>query len=234
MSRRVVRILTLFSFLFFLTSQSAQAAVRRVKPDAPDTPHDGSTWARAYLDLQDALTAASADDEIWVAKATYKPSVQTTYNDPRSVSFSLKNGVAIYGGFAGTESTRNERNIQANETILSGDLIGDDGSPFTYRSDNCYHVVTADSSVLFPPTVLDGFTIRSGYADAYPLVGGGVLIKGGTSYPRIENCLITDNSKTSAGGGLGSFTSFGHPVIQNCHFHNLESLAWSSPLGVDT
>jgi hypothetical protein len=32
----------------------------------------------------------------------------------RTATFTLKNGVALYGGFAGTESSRNERNWQTN------------------------------------------------------------------------------------------------------------------------
>ncbi|MFF5993837.1 S-layer homology domain-containing protein [Lysinibacillus sp. KU-BSD001] len=34
----------------------------------------------------------------------------------------MKNGVAIYGGFNGIETTLAERDYKANETILSGDI----------------------------------------------------------------------------------------------------------------
>ena len=51
----------------------------------------------------------------------------------------MVNGVAIYGGFAGTEEPAtfdlDDRDLTANETILSGDI----GTPGN-NADNCYHV----------------------------------------------------------------------------------------------
>src|SRR5512143_979561 len=114
--------------------------------------NDGTSWANAYTDLQTALAAAVASDEIWVAAGAYKPTATTD----RTISFALKNGVGIYGGFAGGETLRGQRNPEVNVTILSGD-IGTPGS----AADNSYHVVTTDASVT-SSAVLDGFTITAG------------------------------------------------------------------------
>jgi hypothetical protein len=81
----------------------------------------GADWANAK-DLQYALTAATSSDQIWVKAGTYKP---TTGTD-RSATFQLKSGVAVYGGFNGTETLRGQRDSTTNVTILSGDLLGND------------------------------------------------------------------------------------------------------------
>src|SRR5216110_1584324 len=59
--------------------------------------HDGTSWGDAFTDLQQALAAATAGDTIRVADGTYTPSSTTN----RASSFTMKNGVAVIGGFAG-------------------------------------------------------------------------------------------------------------------------------------
>jgi len=115
----------------------------KVDADAPGPVHDGASWATAYNYLQEALAAASSGDEICVAQGAYKPDqgVGQTPGD-RTATFQLKNGVALYGGFAGYgASDPDARDISAYETILSGDLNGDDVG-FTNNGENSYHVVT--------------------------------------------------------------------------------------------
>lgn len=78
--------------------------------------NNGTSWTDAYTDLQDALSAPPVSgDEIWVADGTYKP--RTTY-----WALSLKNGVAIYGGFSGVETSLEQRDWRTNVSLLSGDL----------------------------------------------------------------------------------------------------------------
>ena len=151
----------------------------------------GTNWADALTDLQDALFNAKwcpGADQIWVAGGTYKP----TPGSDRSVSFELENGVAVYGGFAGVETARDQRDPGANPTVLSGNI----GTPAA--TDNSYHVVTAIS--VDSTAVLDGFTVTGGYADGVSdRDGAGIDVE--AAGPRVANVIFVDNHALEAGGG---------------------------------
>lgn len=172
---------------------------------------DGSSWANAADSLQYALSMSlRAQCQVWVAKGTYTP---TSVVD-RHASFRLKNLLAVYGGFAGTETSLAQRNWSANETILSGE-IGVAGD----TADNSLHVVRGDS--VAASAVLDGFTIRHGRAnlaaptqDAY---GAGVLLN--SSSATLRNLVIRDNSADGFGGGLYK-TGPGQPLLENIRFES--------------
>ena len=145
-------------------------------------------------------------------KAYIDDGVSTTYstaytggNAGRTISFVMKQGVAIYGGFAGTETTRDQRNWVTNQTILSGD-IGTQGD----NSDNSYYVVVGVNGA-----TLDGFTITGGNANDF---GGGMRNVG--SSPTVANCAFIGNSaygeSESYGGGMGNDNS--NPTVTNCTF----------------
>jgi hypothetical protein len=65
--------------------------------NAPGPAHDGLSWGSAFTDLQLALQSAISRDEIRIADGTYRP----TSGTDRAISFQLRNGIAINGGFAG-------------------------------------------------------------------------------------------------------------------------------------
>jgi hypothetical protein len=166
---------------------------------------DGSNWANAYDNTQLQTALAAGPNEIWVAAGTYKPSTAAD----RTISFVMKNGVALYGGFAGTETELSQRDIGANPTILSGD-IGTSG----VSTDNSYHVVYNNQNGLTNNAVLDGFTIKDGYADgSYPHnSGAGIFLY--QSSPAIINCTVRSNSAAFEGGGVFIFYSV--PALLNC------------------
>ena len=150
----------------------------------------GTSWADAYDDLQDALARAAngCGDEIWVAQGTYYTPSTT---DP--CSFALIDGVAIYGGFAGDETQRDQRNFTINHTKLSSDLNDDDDPDLPY-------VITADSSVTIT-AALDGFVVIGAKTAAVYCNYGD---------PNIANCLITDNAAD------GIRAKYSDVVISNC------------------
>ncbi|MHC4260590.1 MAG: hypothetical protein ACYSTF_09310, partial [Planctomycetota bacterium] len=101
-----------------------QAGIIYVDSDA-DLGGSGQTWGTAYKYLQDALDDAESGDQIWVAEGIYYPDEDEGGNvDPndRTETFQLITGLEIYGGFAGGESSLQERDWQVSETVLSGDL----------------------------------------------------------------------------------------------------------------
>ncbi len=182
--------------------------------------NDGTSWTDAYVDLQDAMEAAANGSTIWVAGGTYRPDRGTS--NPLA-TFQLKDGVSLYGGFAGNETSLEERDLAANPTVLSGDLGGE----------NSYHVVYANG--VDQTAVVDGFVITGGDADGVPndhnggggariaasrvtlrncvirgnkadLNGGGILNNQGSVLTLI-NCVISGNTATNRGGGVQAYQS---------------------------
>jgi hypothetical protein len=93
-------------------SSSAAAGVIYVKWNSPGTGtppvYNGTSWDTAFHKVQDGINAASSGDEVWVAAGTYTENL--TMND----------GIALYGGFSGSESSKDQRDWSANQTILDG------------------------------------------------------------------------------------------------------------------
>jgi WD40 repeat protein len=182
-----------------------------VKADAQGS-YDGNSWNTAFNDLQDALNVAQPNTEIWVAAGVYRPDRGTGM---REASFRLRNGVCLLGGFSGTEANRYQRDPNNRETILSGDLNGDDGPDFANIDENSYHVISARESV--KNAVLDGFTIRGGNANGPQEDGhgngGGMFNDRG--HCALINCTFIRNRSDLAGGGI---SSWGTLAISNCAF----------------
>lgn len=164
-----------------------QSRIWYVKPGAEGT--TCTSWDDP-CELNPALHWAVPSDQIWVAAGTYKPD-PTGVND-RNVSFQLKSGVAVYGGFAGTETSIAERDWITNETILSGD-IGAEGD----NSDNSYHVVTG--RIVDATAILDGFTITAGNADGSQPADRGAGMYNYQSSPTLTNLVFTTNTANFGG-----------------------------------
>ena len=187
---------------------------------------DGTSWNSAMNDLQFAIDLANAiyvDEgktiEVWVKKGTYYPGTE------RSDSFIMREGVYLYGGFDGSESSLEARDYKDNETILSGNIGSKEDD-----TDNCYHVLIGGDD-----TALDGFTVSGGYADGvggelYDNKGGALLnyLAGERvipSYeptlgfdPYIANCIFEDNYAEE--GGAAYTYHGGNPEFVNVTFRN--------------
>jgi len=185
------RILILFAVLIAYCSTST-AAVFRVDADSTAPVPDGQTWPTAYKTIQEGINAAVAAGaspsnpaEVWVREGVY-----TGVTSP---VVTLKPGVHVYGGFAGTETLREERDWDAHETIIDGEDIR-----------RC--VIGADAATL------DGFTITRG--DAQVARGGGMYTT--NSSPTVTNCTFSANRAEYGGGMYNGYASLA--TVTNCTF----------------
>ena len=163
---------------------------------------------RNYNDIQTAIDAAAdyatTDNptEVWIKSGTYKP----------EASLTMKNNVAIYGGFAGTETSKDQR-VSGNNTILDGEG--------KYRV--FYHSYSS-SNPLTNSAKLDNVTIQNGYASdgndnssLTPDYGAGMFNI--YASPEITNCTFANNSASDDGGGMYN-AWHSSPVLTNCTFTN--------------
>ena len=172
-------------------SSLANAARCYVNPACTGSKHDGKSWSTGFTTIQEAI--ASGAGEVWVAKGTYSLGSQ------RNSTFQLRKGCALFGGFAGDEPQRDQRDWQKNKTVLNGN--------------GAYHVVTgADDAVL------DGFTVTGGNGlggeGSGPPPGAGG--KGSAIHMTPEGILAGANS----GSGAGMLNFQAAPTIRNCIFEN--------------
>lgn len=211
---------------FYSNSLSAQTIYVNA---AASGNNDGSSWENAYTNLQTALDNAGEAD-LWIAAGTY--STATVGSDATAV-FSVTSSANLYGGFAGTESSLEDRNIASNPTILSGDINGDDiaGNFETNREDNSFHVMNVDSDGSSPVTI-DGLTFMGGQtsddgdAPFQNRAGGGIF---GLTPVMVHQCFFTNNFGR-AGSGIYLIDRASGSMISECTFN--ENLATTQSAGV--
>ncbi|GAB4038348.1 hypothetical protein GCM10028774_36370 [Spirosoma jeollabukense] len=173
---------------------------------------------------------AEGTQQVWIAAGTYKPTT-TTGPASRTISFSMKNGVSILGGFpASGDPVLAQRSPNSFTTILSGDIgvVGD-------NSDNSYHVIYNPASLSLTTTaVLDGVVVTAGNANGateYDITAGGMYNDGSNGSrcsPTIRNCSFISNTGIN-GGGVANYAAnngTSNPQFTHCSFS-----ANSSPYG---
>ncbi|MHC4113136.1 MAG: right-handed parallel beta-helix repeat-containing protein, partial [Planctomycetota bacterium] len=178
----------------------------------------GRNWFDAFNDLQDALAVAAPGDKIKVAGGTYKPD-QGGGQTPgdRTASFNLIDEVVIEGAYGGYgEPDPDARDIEGYESILSGDLQGNDGPNFTNNADNSHHVVRAVISG--GGAVLDGFTVTAGNAAGLIPTGQGGGIYIATGSPILVKCTFIHNKADRGGGASNSNYGSDDPSFISCKF----------------
>jgi hypothetical protein len=195
--------LRLLSFLVFLSTLHAAPRVVaqtiwHVRPGGSGN-NTGLSWSHAFADLQSGLNAAIAGDQVWVAGGTYRP---TLLND-RNATFTLKSGVALYGGFSGGELSVEERSWELHPSILDGD-IGIPGDP----QDNTYNLMRMANPNA--ATRVDGFIFQYAHANKSGVGNGNVGASGAALFiessssarPEIRNSIFRFNTAVKGGGAV--------------------------------
>ena len=246
--------------LFFVNTFTALQAQNIYLVDATHTGITTATpvntvnttaWNNATGNLQTAINNASVNGgQVWVKTATYKPvdypNGCSNCSNARDKAFLLLNNVALYGGFAGSETLLSQRNAGNNPTILSGDLgIVND------NNDNCYHTIISINTS--SATIIDGFIISGGNANGAGAINvsgqnsrrntGGGILNDSLSSPAISNCTFSNGGSISniykclpgitdcRFDGIGILNdSFSHSTITNCSFANVSSTCISNNL----
>jgi len=153
---------------------------------------DGSSWQNAVGNPQDALAMLldcpfEGSPPVWVAAGTYTPDAggYETLGDT-GASFELSPQARLFGGFAGTESSVDDRDTTANVTVLSGAL--DDGT----ASERVVYILNGSEIA-----ELNGVFVSGGQTDSE---GAGLVISGGQ--PLIQDVTVQENTAESGGGVL--------------------------------
>lgn len=215
--RKIIALLILLSCVNPLFAQDSKTYY--VTAEATDG-GDGLSWKNA-ITLTEALHQAKAGDEIWVKG--YKDITGHIYKAPKG-GFVLPSGVAMYGGFAGNETIKNDlptgrhKYQMKYQTALVGDIDTNDKASQqliiypenTTRTDNATHVLTLQMGLTkdntndgSKPTIVSGFLIAAGNASGENTSANG---RGGGIY-------VINNSKDNNAGSR-------YFRISQCNFAN--------------
>jgi len=175
------------------------AGVIHVDADAVGV-EEGLSWTNAFTTFEAALAAADAGlgTNIWVADGSYQA---------MSVYVVQTNGLSIYGGFAGTETSLGQRDWTNNLVLLDGGAT---------------HFVL---DIQAGDVLLDGLIITNAFATSVggTLYGGALTMSSGAQNLTMLNCRVVgnrlDQNSTQNAYGVGAyFLNAGTILISNCVF----------------
>ncbi len=219
-------LISLFYFLLVFSSHAQNIFVNQASTAANP---DGSSWAKAYPTLQQAIFTAPVNSNIWIAKGTYVPTADTLGTiptDERDKTFYLKKTLNFYGGFNGTESSLTMANFNTNPTIISGEIQAN-----AIETDNAYHIFTVvltDQSIngIFKDLIFEK-------GNAVPTTPTPARNFGGAFYfnltlgddkivaPVYENCVFRNNTAfTGASFYFNNSAPEVAPIFKKCSFLN--------------
>ncbi len=241
---RALAILLMWGWLASAGSATTLQA-QRLHVDAAAAPGgNGQSWATAFTTIADALAAAVAGDEIWIASGEY---VLTDALTPPS-------GTQLYGGLPVGATSLSQRDTRGDPTwlipaagqaglVLDGVtgcrveglwIIGGNQSAIIARNLDASSVIAdcvlkdnaavngggifcESSSITIQDCELNGNTVTG--------LGGGIYIRGGT--PRLLRCLIRNQRATdpyTSSSGAGLYCEATSATLEDCQLYANETL----------
>ena len=219
-----------------LPQTNFEPTILYVDDDAPIN-GDGLSWATAFKYLQDALAVAQDGDIVSVAQGIYRPDRDSANPDgtgDREATFTLSDGITLKGGYPGHKyaglggNDPNAQDPNLYETVLSGDLAGDDEfveDPCDLkheptRLENSTNIVSIKSS---SGIRLEGLTISGGFGNitgrdlvASTALGAGIYATNCTELS-IQECSFISNYAGWHGGG-SYFSNCTNAMVTKCTF----------------
>jgi Right handed beta helix region len=242
----LVSCVMLVGFVPGVSAQSVAAGsqVLYVDGSAVGPTHDGSGWCSGFLEVHEALAVAVAGSVIRVAGGTYHPD-SSGLADPRDATFTLMSGVVIEGGYAGCgEVDPDLRDWVQFETILSGDLLDNDGPVDEFRGccratfakgcangscealvcaveSNCCSLQWQNSCVALAESLCPTLCAERDDNALHVVTGSGVDATAVLDGFVVSNGQA-DRDPFGAGGqdGAGMVALVGSPTISNCTFRD--------------
>jgi cysteine-rich repeat protein len=202
-----------------------QKCVIHVNADPAITVRDGASWATGLATVNQAVNlltqygnhqhAPFPPCEIWIAAGTY----------PVEFPVSVQNRVKLYGGFAGTETRIEERDLSGNETILTGAAGGGPIAIFNPAETEDDRIIIdgitftefGNGALSLNPT---GVTVsRCAFRDnASPSSGAAISVSGNVGEPPDVRILSSTFERNAASWGGAVFHEKGLLVIEDCRF----------------
>lgn len=210
-----------------------------IDADCTEPDHDGSSWAKAYRSINDAIsffatlntgdnvdvaggdTHQISDDtqfEIRVLEGDLWPRYAFVNEDPKTATLdilAMQSGgpLKIVGGYYRNNGSNDDvpRDPLNHRSQLNGNPDGD------RLEDGLYHVVTVEPGAVVE---LDGFHVINGYAagTASLQYGAGMLVRGNADVT-LTNCIF-ENNKAANGAAIYAADAGHSLTMRNCVVNN--------------
>ena len=159
----------------------------------PEGTGDGTSWANASANIQNMIDEVGFSGQVWIATGNYN----------LTATLQMREGVNVYGGFLGNETSTEQRqrsDLNGNGIVEQWEFI----RATVLNGQNTRQVLNQAANFTYE-TVWDGVTITGGRATSTPNGGGACIMING----KLINCIISNNAANSSsssnranGGGI--------------------------------